>query len=165
MFCFHHGYFKWVWDVYGSQGTNISSNRFRSMNIWLHANIWYFVILLTVSDIIRHTLAAIDIPATSTKSIHCSDVIMGVLVYQITSLTIVYWSVYSDADQINLQSTASLAFAWWIPPQMASNAENVDDQSWGPMCGHLGTPSEHIYDSYYNHSSFCIIVYLTFCQI
>ena len=132
MFCFHHGYFKWVWDVYGSQGTNISSNRFRSVNIWLHANVWYFVILLTVSDIIRHTLTAIDIPANSTKSIHCSDVIMGVLVSQITSLTIVYWSVHSGADQINLQSTASLAFAWWIfPAQMASNALKC----WWPKLG------------------------------
>ena len=33
---------------------------------------------------------------------------------QITSLTIVYSAVYSDADQIEHQSPASLAFVWGI---------------------------------------------------
>ena len=41
---------------------------------------------------------------------HYSDVIMGSIVSQITSLTIVYSSVYSDADQRKHQSSASLAF-------------------------------------------------------
>ena len=39
-----------------------------------------------------------------------NDVIMGAIAPQITSLTIVYWTVYSDADQRNNQSSASLAF-------------------------------------------------------
>ena len=46
----------------------------------------------------------------------------------ITSLTIVYSTVYSGADQSKHQSSASLAFVWGIhrgPAQMASNAENV----------------------------------------
>ena len=38
------------------------------------------------------------------------DVIMGVIASQITSLTIVYSTVYSDADQRKHQSSASLAF-------------------------------------------------------
>ena len=38
------------------------------------------------------------------------DVIMGAMASQITSLTIVYSTVYSDADQIKHQSSASLAF-------------------------------------------------------
>ena len=33
---------------------------------------------------------------------------------QITSVTIVYWSVYSGADQTKHQSSASLAFVWGI---------------------------------------------------
>ena len=41
---------------------------------------------------------------------HYSDVIMGSMVSQITSLTIVYSTVYSDADQTKHQSSASLAF-------------------------------------------------------
>ena len=41
---------------------------------------------------------------------HYSDVTMGSIASQITSLTIVYSSVYSDADQRKHQSSASLAF-------------------------------------------------------
>ena len=41
---------------------------------------------------------------------HYSDVIMDAMTSQITSLTIVYSTVYSDADQIKYQSSASLAF-------------------------------------------------------
>ena len=41
---------------------------------------------------------------------HYNDVIIGAIATQITSLAIVYSSVYSDADQRNHQSFASLAF-------------------------------------------------------
>ena len=41
---------------------------------------------------------------------HYSDVRMGAIASQITSLTIVYSTVYSDADQSKHQSSASLAF-------------------------------------------------------
>ena len=41
---------------------------------------------------------------------HYGDVIMGTITSQITSLTIVYSTVYSDADQRKHQSSASLAF-------------------------------------------------------
>ena len=41
---------------------------------------------------------------------HYSDVIMGAMAFQITSLMIVYLAVYSGADQIKHQSSASLAF-------------------------------------------------------
>ena len=50
---------------------------------------------------------------------------------QITSLTIVYSTVYSGADQRKYQSSALLAFVenspeiGDFPAQMASNAENV----------------------------------------
>ena len=44
--------------------------------------------------------------------IHCNDVIMGAMASQITSLTIVYSTVYSDADQRKHQSSASLTFVW-----------------------------------------------------
>ena len=58
-----------------------------------------------------------------TRCVHYQDVTMGTMASQITSLTIVYSSVYSDADQRKHQSSASLAFVRWI--QRASNAENV----------------------------------------
>ena len=43
-----------------------------------------------------------------------NGVIMGATASQITSLTIVYSTVYSDADQRKHQSSASLAFVRWI---------------------------------------------------
>ena len=54
--------------------------------------------------------------------IHYSDVIMTMMASQITSLTVVYSTVYPGADQRKHQSSASLAFVWgihrgrrWIP--------------------------------------------------
>ena len=41
---------------------------------------------------------------------HYNDVIMGAMASQITSLTIVYSTVYSGTDQRKCQSSASLAF-------------------------------------------------------
>ena len=56
---------------------------------------------------------------------------MTTIASQITSLTVVYSTVYSDADQRKHQSSASLAFVWEFtgtgefPTQRASYAENV----------------------------------------
>ena len=55
-----------------------------------------------------------------------SDVIMGAMVYQITSLTIVYSIVYSNAAQRKRQSCASLDFLCGeFTGHRASNTENV----------------------------------------
>ena len=45
---------------------------------------------------------------------HYDDVIMTTIASQITGLTVVYSTVYSDPDQRNHQSSASLAFVWGI---------------------------------------------------
>ena len=52
---------------------------------------------------------------------------MGAIASQITSLTIVYSTVYSDVDQRKHRSSTSLAFVGTgeFPAQMASYAENV----------------------------------------
>ena len=53
---------------------------------------------------------------------------MGTMASQITSLTIVYSTVYSGVDQSKYESSASLAFVREIsefPAQRACNAENV----------------------------------------
>ena len=47
---------------------------------------------------------------------------MGAIASQITSLTIVYSIVYSDADQSKYQSSASLAFV------------ELELQQWSPVC-------------------------------
>ena len=71
---------------------------------------------------------------------HYFDVIMTTVASQITSLTIVYSTVYSDADQRKHQSSASLAFVWgihrdrWIP--------RTKGQLRG-KCFHLMTSSWH----------------------
>ena len=73
------------------------------------------------------------------SQVHYNDVIMGTMVSQITSLTIVYWTVYSGADQRKHQSSTSLGTGEF-PAQMASNAENVS-MWWchhGPMGIHRG---------------------------
>ena len=68
------------------------------------------------------------------QKFHNNDVIMDSMASQITSLTIIYSTVYSDADQRKHQISASLAFCAGnspgtgeFPAQMASNAENVSN--------------------------------------
>ena len=52
---------------------------------------------------------------------HYTDVIITTMASQITSLTVVYSTVYADVDQRKHQSSASLAFVWGIH----RDAENV----------------------------------------
>ena len=63
---------------------------------------------------------------------HYGDIIMSTMASQITSLTIVYSTVHSGADQRKHQSSASLAFVRRIhrspvnsPHKRDSNAENI----------------------------------------
>ena len=62
-----------------------------------------------------------ETPLIEIMTIHYVDFIMTTMASQITSLTIVYSTIYSDADQRKHQSSASLAFVWgihrdrWIP--------------------------------------------------
>ena len=58
--------------------------------------------------------AHVDLKEDETDTEHYFDVIKGLVATQITSLTIVYSSVYSDADQRKHQSSTSLAFVWGI---------------------------------------------------
>ena len=81
---------------------------------------------------------------TSTKAYniytaHYCDAIMGTIASEITSLTIVYTTVYSDADQSKHQSSASLAFVWgihrdrWLPRtkgQLRGKSVHLMTSSW-----------------------------------
>ena len=51
-------------------------------------------------------------PGDHQPNAHYGDVITGTIASQITSFTIVYSTVYSDADQRKYQSSASLASVW-----------------------------------------------------
>ena len=67
-------------------------------------------ILLTSSWWIRQVLEHVIYWPGQQRPSHYTDVIMGGLGSQITSLTIVYSTVYSGANQRKYQSFASLAF-------------------------------------------------------
>ena len=62
-----------------------------------------------------------DVTLCIHNCIHYIDVVMTTVASQITSLTVVYWIVYSGAYQRKHQSSASLAFVWgfqrdlWVP--------------------------------------------------
>ena len=71
---------------------------------------------------------------------HYDDVKMGAITSQITNLTIVYSTVYSDPDQRKHQRSASLAFVWgihrdrWIPRtkgQLRGKCFHLMTSSWG----------------------------------
>ena len=55
---------------------------------------------------------------------HYTDAIMGAIASQITSLTIVNLTVYSDADQRKYQSSASLAFERGIHRRPVNSPHN-----------------------------------------
>ena len=68
------------------------------------------------------------ITVPDSQRIHYSDVIMGATASQITSLTIVYSTVYSGADENDKASRhwpLCGEFTSEFPAQMASKAENI----------------------------------------
>ena len=104
--------------------------------------------------------------------LHYSDVMMGVLASQITSLTIVYSIVYSDSDQRKHQSSASLACVReihrWIPrtnDQLRGKCFHLMTSSWNmstkcrPLCS---SPIVHVACVSQNRTE---IQYLSWCQI
>ena len=77
---------------------------------------------------------------------HYNDVRMTTMASQITSLTVVYSTVYSDADQRKHQSSASLAFVWgsprerWIPRtkgQLRGKCFHLMTSSWKCIISHV----------------------------
>ena len=71
---------------------------------------------------------------------HYSDVIIGAMASQITSLTIVYSTVYSASDQRKHQSSASLAFVRGIHRSPANSPHKWPVTR---KCFHLMTSSWH----------------------
>ena len=81
------------------------------MTIWylpftLSYHVVMFMFRIWDAELMIASLSSYDFPPTS----HHIDVIMGAMATQITSLTIVYSTVYSGAHQRKHQSSASLAF-------------------------------------------------------
>ena len=76
--------------------------------------LWFCIFTPPVSDLPppRHILV---VQGRSKYHNNYSDAIMGAVASQITSLTIVYSTVYSGADQRKRQSSGSRVFVRWIP--------------------------------------------------
>ena len=85
------------------------------VSILLHLMLW------SQKYTTKRGLYIYDMPRYRIFIIHYIDVIMTTVASQITSLAVVYSSVYLDANQRKHQSSASLAFVWgihrdrWIP--------------------------------------------------
>ena len=118
--------------------------------------------------------------------IHYDNVIMTMVASQITSLTIVYSTVYSDTVQRKHQSSASLAFVWgihrdrWIPRTkgqlrgiffhlMTSSWESqqtpipltLTSELWGVYCEDLGENwPRHIGTALYNFTMCMVKLYI-----
>ena len=80
----------------------------------------------TLKKMNRWTFPHMPVSKIQEQSVeHYNGVIMSVMGSQITSLTIVYSTVHSGADQRTHQSSGSLAFVRGIQRSPAGNAENV----------------------------------------
>ena len=71
------------------------------------SQVWYLEININVQKSLWHFPLAWK---SNIASHHYIGIIIGMIASQITSLTIVYSTVYSDADQRKHQSSASLAY-------------------------------------------------------
>ena len=69
---------------------------------------------MTVTIVMAMTIVWIGVGSIHSRTMHYSDVIMPAMASRITSLTIVYATVYSGADKRKHQSSASLAFVTGI---------------------------------------------------
>ena len=87
-----------------SRGTGMSSLG-RNLRHWQHRKWWKNKWPVTKISSKWHLRFSVG---------HYNDVIMGAIASQITSLPIVYSTLYSDADQRKHQSSAWLAFVWRI---------------------------------------------------
>ena len=96
---------------------------------------------------------------------HYDDVRMGAIASQITSLTIVYSTVYSNADQRKHQSSASLAFVWgihrdrWIPRtkgQLRGKCFHLMTSSWKVIIDDSDFTSRVPYYPYYYRKKYAV---------
>ena len=99
---------------------------------------------------------------------HYSGVMMGAMASRIASLTVVYSTVYSAADEKTHQSSVSLAFVRgihrcrWIPSQRAGNAEKIpfDDVIMNKH-GCSSLPGTLLHDDWLpNMKTFCNLIHM-----
>ena len=110
-------HWNWQWHYICLSGIKNKAGRTWRSNLWswteeLHVRFLFPCSTGPILDSIKVDICHIAIHGhiIKRKMQHYDDVIMGAIASQITSLTIVYSTVYSDADQRKHQSSASLAF-------------------------------------------------------
>ena len=90
------------------------------IDLWSYGNLmgtmWFNQPIKPISKVLQaccqYGRVATGYPVTCGQ--HYGDIIMGAIASQITGLTVVYSTVYSDTDQRKHQSSASLAFVHGI---------------------------------------------------
>ena len=85
----------------------------------VNSGVFTYFIPCCCTDIGNHMIMIALTPVdeawyTGKSTCHYSDILVGEMAFQITSLTIVYSTVYSGADQRKHQNSASLAFVYGI---------------------------------------------------
>ena len=109
-------FFSWKWFLYAwiwLQFLELNEEKILTLHFY-HVHLMY----IYNSSILMDGRACIS---SGYPNLHYDDVIMTTMASQITSLTVVNSTVYSDADQRKHQTPASLAFVWgshrdrWIP--------------------------------------------------
>ena len=107
-------YFMWI--HYERLHNHNKAKHNKTVCIFLGYTVYYLICIIW--GVLSSTRKSFP---TSACHLHYDDVIMNTMASQITSLTVVYSTVYSDADQKKHQTPASLAFVWgihrdrWIP--------------------------------------------------
>ena len=108
-----------------------------------------------ISHCYRQQIPTAAMPTHHPAELHYNDVIMTTIVSQITSLAVVYSTVYLDADQRKHQSSASLAFVWgihrdrWIPRtkgQLRGKYFHLMTSSWHRISGFIVEWMVHLND-------------------
>ena len=115
----HGHYVEWPWGNDLGLLLLTEINIFQGIDMWLyhyiHSFLWNVAVhFIWISCFMlcykQYVALTISRGIFSPKTSHYSDVTMGVIASLVTSLTIVYSTVYSGADQRKHQSSASLAF-------------------------------------------------------
>ena len=132
--------FKWLWDCI-VKSYYMMHFYYRELRISIPSPMWWGT-MLYVWGIRNWKIYAIkQISICAEYLVHYNDVIMSKIVSQITSVSIVYSIIHSDADQRKHQSSAPLAFVRGI------HRRPVNSPHRGPVtrkCFHLMTSSCNI---------------------
>ena len=112
---------SYKWTILSQRCTHVGIAGYLSDELWDFVRL---VNCMSQSNVQSLDMWAPPCDIQASLEIHHSDVIMGAMASQITSLIIVYSTVYSSSEQRKHQSSASLVTGEF-PAQNTSNVENA----------------------------------------